>query len=122
MELLRCLLIGLSACALGVVIDLIRYNFSQSFGSSSYTRHGIFMLLIVVYLFRNQIHELRKKNRESRIYIKELSEAIAKVVDMKDKYTNGHSSRVAKIYGDAGQGTRIRRGNGGEVLQHRAAA
>ena len=75
MELLRCLLIGLSACALGVVIDLIRYNFSQSFGSSSYTRHGIFifMLLIVVYLFRNQIHEQRKKNRESRIYIKELS-------------------------------------------------
>lgn len=123
-ELLRCLLIGLSACALGVVIDLIRYNFSNSFGSSSYTRHGIFifMLMIVVYLFRNQIHELRKKNRENRIYIRELSEAIAKVVDMKDKYTNGHSSRVAKIYGDAGQGTRIRRGNGGEVLQHRAAA
>ena len=98
MELLRCLLIGLSACALGVLIDVIRYNFSQSFGSSSYTRHGIFvfMLLIVVYLLRNQVHELRKKNREHRIYIRELSEAIAKVIDMKDKYTNGHSSRVAK--------------------------
>jgi energy-coupling factor transport system substrate-specific component len=54
------------------------------------------MLLIVIYLLRNQVHELRKKNREHRIYIRELSEAIAKVIDMKDKYTNGHSSRVAK--------------------------
>ena len=97
-ELLRFLLAGLSACAAGVVIDLVRYHFSQSFGSSVFTRHGIFvfMLLIVVYLFRRQLRDLRKQNREHRTYIRELSEAIAKVVDMKDRYTNGHSMRVAK--------------------------
>ncbi len=98
MELLRCLLVGLSACAAGVVIDVIRYHFTQSFGSSAFTKTVIlvFMLLLVVYLFRSQIRDLRKKHEESRIYIRELSEAIAKVVDMKDRYTNGHSLRVAK--------------------------
>lgn len=40
--------------------------------------------------------KLEKKNRENLTFIREITEAFAKVIDMKDKYTNGHSLRVAK--------------------------
>ena len=39
---------------------------------------------------------LEKKQQESMAFISEITEAFAKVIDMKDKYTNGHSNRVAK--------------------------
>ncbi|MGX8705633.1 MAG: HD domain-containing phosphohydrolase, partial [bacterium] len=40
--------------------------------------------------------KLEKRHRETMALIGEISEAFAKVIDMKDKYTNGHSTRVAK--------------------------
>ena len=36
-----------------------------------------------------------KKQEENRTLIREIVEAFAKTIDMKDKYTNGHSQRVA---------------------------
>ena len=39
---------------------------------------------------------LEKKQQESMAFISEITEAFAKVIDMKDQYTNGHSNRVAK--------------------------
>lgn len=52
---------------------------------------GIFMLIMY---FR--MKKLNKKNRDSMLLVHEISEAFAKVIDMKDAYTNGHSTRVAK--------------------------
>ncbi|WP_049962880.1 HD domain-containing phosphohydrolase [Ruminococcus sp. HUN007] len=37
----------------------------------------------------------RKRDRESKTFVREMIEAFAKTIDMKDKYTNGHSKRVA---------------------------
>ncbi|MBR5357958.1 MAG: HD domain-containing protein [Clostridiales bacterium] len=39
--------------------------------------------------------KLKAKNREQKKLIREITEAFAKVIDMKDKYTRGHSVRVA---------------------------
>lgn len=52
--------------------------------------------LIVHRYVRNRMQKLEKKNQETMALIGEITEAFAKVIDMKDAYTNGHSSRVAK--------------------------
>ncbi|MBQ8110120.1 MAG: HD domain-containing protein [Clostridia bacterium] len=97
-ELRHSLLIGIGACAVGVGIDIVRYYLLKSYGSSSYTRLGVmaFTLLMGVYLFREQTRALKQKQHENQILISEITTAFAKVIDMKDSYTNGHSSRVAK--------------------------
>ncbi len=40
--------------------------------------------------------ELKKKEEQNKLLIREIVTAFSKAVDMKDKYTNGHSIRVAK--------------------------
>lgn len=97
-ELLSCLLAGLCALGIGVVLDIFRYYSLQSYGSSSFTRLGVllFTLLMGFYLFREQTRALKLKQRENALYISEITTAFARVIDMKDSYTNGHSSRVAK--------------------------
>ncbi|MBR6484304.1 MAG: HD-GYP domain-containing protein, partial [Clostridiales bacterium] len=45
---------------------------------------------------RRKTRALLKKQEENKIFIKEIVEAFARTIDMKDKYTNGHSSRVAE--------------------------
>jgi len=44
---------------------------------------------------RRKTHKLEKKQQENMTFIREITEAFAKVIDMKDKYTRGHSTRVA---------------------------
>ena len=51
--------------------------------------------LISIYVVM-KTRRLEERNRENMTFIKEVTEAFAKVIDMKDKYTNGHSMRVAK--------------------------
>ena len=96
--LLHHLVIGLSVMVTGVMIDFVRYYFMKSHGSSGYTRLGIwlFTLLIGIYLFRRQVEAVRQKQQENMTFISEITEAFAKVIDMKDSYTNGHSTRVAR--------------------------
>ncbi len=97
-ELLNCLLAGLCALGIGVVLDIIRYYSLQSYGSSSFTRLGVlvFTMLMGFYLFREQTRALKLKQRENALFISEITTAFARVIDMKDSYTNGHSARVAK--------------------------
>ncbi len=60
---------------------------------------GILAALIagIVKLFMlRQARAYEKKERENKQLVKEVTEAFAKTIDMKDKYTNGHSMRVAK--------------------------
>ena len=51
--------------------------------------------LIVLVVHRKTKNYL-KKQEENRLFIKEMTEAIARTIDMKDRYTKGHSTRVAE--------------------------
>lgn len=55
-------------------------------------------VLIKLYIDARTRRFLKKEN-EQKVLIREIVEAFAKVIDMKDKYTNGHSSRVAEYTG-----------------------
>ena len=57
---------------------------------------GLFIAAIVKLVTLRQRMVYQKKDRENKQLIKEVTEAFAKTIDMKDKYTNGHSTRVAK--------------------------
>ena len=65
-----------------------------------YVAAGLLALLLLNlltrYLIRRKTRALEKKQRESMLFISEITEALARVIDMKDKYTNGHSNRVAR--------------------------
>ncbi|MBR6377850.1 MAG: HD domain-containing protein, partial [Oscillospiraceae bacterium] len=45
--------------------------------------------------YRKKTQKLERKNEENKHLIQDISSAFAKCVDMKDAYTNGHSTRVA---------------------------
>ena len=57
---------------------------------------GLLMTLITALFFRRRTAKLVRKNEENRSLIRGIVEAFAKVVDMKDAYTKGHSNRVAE--------------------------
>ncbi len=58
---------------------------------------GLLILGLIIFVYINRrLKKLRKKAEENRIFIREMIEAFAKTIDMKDKYTNGHSTRVAE--------------------------
>ena len=58
---------------------------------------GLLFLLIVVMAYnRSKTKKFLKKEKEQKQLTREIVEAFAKVIDMKDKYTNGHSTRVAE--------------------------
>ena len=61
---------------------------------------GLFIIAAIVLCVRLYIRRKTKKlehrQKETMALISEITEAFAKVIDMKDTYTNGHSSRVAK--------------------------
>ncbi len=96
--LLTSVVCGLSACLIGAVIDMFRFHFFQSYGSLTFTRFGVqlFTAFMGIYLYMDHIDSLKKKQKESAIFASEIAEAFAKVIDMKDTYTNGHSERVAR--------------------------
>lgn len=65
-----------------------------------YVVSAIALLLLVIgiaqFYVRKRTQALEKKHRETMTFVQEITEAFAKVIDMKDRYTNGHSFRVAK--------------------------
>ena len=56
----------------------------------------ILLGLSIRYYVKAKTRALEKKQKETMMLVSEITEAFAKVIDMKDTYTNGHSSRVAK--------------------------
>ena len=56
----------------------------------------LFVLIAVMAYNRSKTKKFLKKEREQKQLIREIVEALAKVIDMKDEYTNGHSKRVAE--------------------------
>jgi len=89
---------GLAACVLGAGFDVLRFNMQWNNEFSNFSRIGviIFMVTISHYLFTERVYALKIKHNENTLFIKEITEAFAKVIDMKDTYTNGHSIRVAR--------------------------
>lgn len=59
---------------------------------------AVFVLLatLMFIYIRYRIRKFKKKELEQKALTREITEAFAKVIDMKDKYTNGHSTRVAE--------------------------
>ena len=55
----------------------------------------IFVFVIIKLVVRYKTGRILKKEKETRQLIKEITQAFAKTIDLKDKYTNGHSQRVA---------------------------
>ncbi len=51
---------------------------------------------LIMFFVRHKTKALMKKQKEQKLFIREMIEAFAKTIDMKDKYTNGHSTRVAE--------------------------
>ena len=97
-QLIRCLTMGLTISVIGGVADVVRYHLGWYDGYNVYSRVGIvlFILILVAYLFQEQIRTLENKQKESMIFISEITETFAKMIDMRDRYTSGHSVRVAK--------------------------
>ena len=56
---------------------------------------GLIALIVRLYV-RSKTAKLERQRQENLTFIREITEAFAKVIDMKDNYTRGHSSRVAK--------------------------
>lgn len=56
---------------------------------------GLIALGIRIYIGR-KTQAFLKKEQENKELVREMTQAFAKTIDMKDKYTNGHSSRVAE--------------------------
>ena len=58
---------------------------------------ALLLLVVIVGLYvRRKTQKLEKKHKETMAFVSGITEAFAKVIDMKDRYTNGHSARVAK--------------------------
>lgn len=56
---------------------------------------GLIALAVRLYI-RRKTRIALKKEQESKELVREMTQAFAKTIDMKDKYTNGHSTRVAE--------------------------
>lgn len=52
--------------------------------------------VLLGFIVKRKTRLLSKKNEQNRLFINEMTQAFAKTIDMKDKYTNGHSQRVAE--------------------------
>ena len=57
---------------------------------------AIIISLFVIVIVKARTKTLLKKQNENRLFINEMIEAFAKTIDMKDRYTKGHSTRVAE--------------------------
>ena len=53
------------------------------------------LAMIVFVIVRRKTKKLLKKQEENKQLIREITEAFAMTIDMKDRYTRGHSTRVA---------------------------
>ena len=53
------------------------------------------VILLISLRFRRKNQELMRKQAETKEFINQITQAFAKCIDAKDRYTNGHSFRVA---------------------------
>ncbi|MBP5178921.1 MAG: HD-GYP domain-containing protein, partial [Lachnospiraceae bacterium] len=82
---------------LDITIKKAKSIFEESWFKLLLLLTGIGLLAgVIVFVVQRKTKALLKKNEQNRIFINEMSQAFAHTIDMKDKYTNGHSQRVAE--------------------------
>lgn len=82
-----------------LAVNIVKKKGIREMGWYRILRILVLMLLvamIVQYYFYRKTKALYKKQQENKLFIREMTEAFARTVDMKDRYTNGHSTRVAE--------------------------
>ena len=86
---------GSNAYSITIVKQMAFYEYKWFIPCVSFL--GLVMVVLAVYTYvRKKTKKLLKKQEEDKMLIREIVEAFAKTIDMKDKYTNGHSKRVAE--------------------------
>ena len=56
---------------------------------------GVLLTVMTLYIVKRKTRKLIMKQEEDKQLIREITEAFAMTIDMKDRYTRGHSTRVA---------------------------
>ncbi len=54
------------------------------------------IIFVVAFIFRRRAKAAEKREKAKQTFIDEMINAFAKIIDIKDRYTNGHSFRVAR--------------------------
>lgn len=82
--------------ALTVKIEKLKAPYEQLWFKAliTFLALAIIALIVVIYV-KSKTKVLIKKQNENKLFIREMIEAFAKIIDMKDTYTKGHSTRVA---------------------------
>ena len=80
------------------------YNYVRTLTLKIVVISAIFLVIVLIvgvcmfvgYHRTNSVEILLEQQRRDKLLIKEIVESFAKVIDLKDTYTNGHSTRVAE--------------------------
>lgn len=90
-------LTGEEANSIRVVIEKQRAVYEYLWFKALMAALGVVLILVCVQIYmRRKTAAFLKKQKEDEIIIEQIIQAFAKCIDMKDRYTNGHSFRVAK--------------------------
>ena len=57
---------------------------------------ALITIFIIRAYVRHNVEKLKQKEKQDRLFIREIIQVFAKTIDIKDQYTNGHSFRVAE--------------------------
>ena len=57
---------------------------------------GLLLYEVIAFFVNKKTESYLKKQKETNLFIREMTEAFARTIDMKDQYTKGHSIRVAE--------------------------
>ncbi|MCR5214115.1 MAG: HD domain-containing protein [Eubacterium sp.] len=83
--------------SISLVIDKKRLLYEYNWGKFLIALIGLLIVAGLTGLyFHRKTAGLLAKQQENKLFIREMIEAFAKTIDMKDTYTNGHSTRVAE--------------------------
>ena len=89
---------GLSDSEVAITITKEKKFLEQTWARMLLVVFFLALVLIAVKIYiEYRTRKYIKKENEQRILIREMVEAFAKIIDMKDRYTNGHSTRVAQF-------------------------
>ncbi|MBQ8922516.1 MAG: HD domain-containing protein [Oscillospiraceae bacterium] len=88
---------GMSKKELTVTIEKQKHLYEMFWVRFLMILAGAAILAVLIRLYiRRRTEAAEKRNEQQKQLTREIVEAFSKVIDMKDRYTNGHSARVAE--------------------------